>query len=230
MPRAKSHVSFPLVIGIFSVLLVAIALFGIANRFTYPSTVATAPRSGPEDVKTLIHKVARHIVVKSDEAPSVATVQDPELLRKQSPVFYQDVQLGDRLLVWSDKAVLYSPTRDVILMVSPLVSPSSSATSTKETIHTEELASIEVRNGSGRSGMAKAVAEKLVNVGFRVLPPGDASTNISTTILVKSAGREFPQAIEKLKELLRAGVGELPQGEASTTADILVIIGANEAP
>ncbi|MEK7115786.1 MAG: LytR C-terminal domain-containing protein [Patescibacteria group bacterium] len=237
MPTKQNPVSSLLAIGLLVVILLTAVILGIMNRVRPPQPVPKISRATTDssDVEAVVAKVATHILVQQGEAPNVATVQDPELLKQQSPVFYKDVQVGDRLLVWSDKAVLYSPSRDILLAVvsfrpqqNTTVTDSHSS-STASTITQQEVATVEVRNGSGRAGIAKAVAEKLVKIGFRVLPPGDASTNISTTILVKSAGKEFPQTIKKLKELLRAEVAELPQEEASTTANILVIVGANEA-
>jgi len=114
--------------SLFAVLIVvggAMVVLGTmpAAQKPMPKVVALTA----DDITTLIAKVGRHIVIKADEKPTVATIQDAGILRTQNPDFYKDAKNGDRLLIWSDKAVLYSTTQDKILSVLPIRIPSVAA-------------------------------------------------------------------------------------------------------
>ncbi len=228
----------PWAIGLLVLIIAAAAVLAVVNRFSKPATAPQASANNAaqiKDVTALIAKVGKHIVVNANEQPNVATVQDPVLLRTQNPIFYQDAQVGDRLLVWSDKAVLYSPSRDIILAVVPLRA-TAAATSTPPLASSgvpassTEKATIEVRNGSGRAGLGKTLADKLTASGFTVLPPGNASARIASTIIVKAAGKDLPETIQKLRDVLNAQVVELPTGETALKGDVLVIIGTDYQP
>ncbi|MDP3793433.1 MAG: hypothetical protein Q8R07_01635, partial [Candidatus Uhrbacteria bacterium] len=114
------------------VAIVFVALFASYFFRSSPSkTVSESAQS--EDVQSLVNQVARHTVVKQGELPAVAIVADVPFLQSQNPIFYKDVQQGDRLLVWSDRAILYSPSRDLILaMVSAPAAPPTSTSTTQE--------------------------------------------------------------------------------------------------
>lgn len=208
-----------LAIGLLAVILATAAVLAVANRFA-PTKTPSQPTSQAEEVRALTAKVGAHILVKQDEIPNVATVEDPDLLRSQSPVFYKDARKGDRLLVWSDKAVLFSPARNLIIAVV-MANPAPPQATVAET------SSVEVRNGSGKSGLAKSLAQKLAAAGLTVLPPGDAKAVIASTIIVKAAGKELPDVLKKLQSLTGASVAELPAGEAAPKGDFLVIVGAD---
>ena len=115
--------------SLFGVLIVvggAMVFMGTttpASQKPMPKVVALTA----DDISTLIAKVARHIVIRTDEKPTVATIQDAQILRTQNPDFYKDAKNGDRLLIWSDKAVLYSTSQDKILSVLPIRIPAVAA-------------------------------------------------------------------------------------------------------
>lgn len=205
-------------------ILIVIALLG------WTAMRQRAASKGPStaaEVQALVARVAKHIVVKQDETPSVAVVQDADLLRKQNSVFYKDAQNGDRLLVWSDKAVLYSPSRDVILTVLSLNIPlpqNTNATQASSSTVTE-TATIEVRNGSGVSGLGKTVSAKLKENGLNVIKVGDAAGGYERTLIVAVSAKSLPKTLAKIKADVKGTVGSLPAGEAATKADILIIVG-----
>ncbi|MDA9865569.1 hypothetical protein N9C96_02725 [bacterium] len=64
-------------------------------------------------------RVAELIIV--DQAnPTVAEITDGAALRQDNPELYGDVQTGDYLLVYSDKAIIYSPDQDKLVTVAPI--------------------------------------------------------------------------------------------------------------
>lgn len=176
-----------------------------------------------ETMDQLVKKVARHIVVKQED-PTIATVQDPEILRNQNEYFYKDVQVGDRVLAWSDKVVLYSTQRDLILAVLPIsvVAPSSTAQ-----VPEKEVASIEVRNGSKTVGLGSAVSTQLKSEGYDIAGISDADLKTySKTVVFNASGKELPQTIKTLAEKLNAEVVAELSTEKNIKGDILVVVGS----
>lgn len=232
----------PLGLVLVVIVLVTAAVLGAKQMWfkgpakTAEKTVAPSAEQAtatPESIRELIAKVARHIVIKTGEDPTVATIQDVEILKRQNPVFYKDAQNGDRLLIWSDKAVLYSQSRDIILAVLPISLPTSAlnqkaATGTASGIAVEE-AKVEVRNGSGTVGLAKAMADKLTQLGLTVLKPTDAKKkDYAQTVVVKLTAKAMPATLEAIQQATgESKTSSLPAGELTSKADFLIIVGAD---
>lgn len=192
------------------------------------------------DITALISRVSQLITVKPGEDPTVATVQDSEMLKASNPVFYKDVENGDRLLVWSDKAVLYSVKQDRLLSVMPIVGEQptdESATGTSavnvadnptSTEGVVENVSLEIRNGTKIAGLARSASETLKSKDYSVYGIGDAvGKNYAKTLIIKTSDNPSSATIASLQSLLQAEVLELPAGEVAGKADLLIIIGAN---
>jgi hypothetical protein len=72
------------------------------------------------DIKDLVAKVSRLIILPEGEEPTIATVSDPEKLKNQP--FFAKAKTGDKVLIYSQakKAILYNPESDKIVEVAPL--------------------------------------------------------------------------------------------------------------
>lgn len=232
--KASAKIS-PLTIAVIVIVLVTALVLGFKQAWSGPSKESekaaspSASTSAPEGIRELIEKVSRHIAVNPGEDPTVATIQDISILKQQNPAFYKDAQNGDRLLVWTDKAVLYSPTRDVILAVLPISLPPSALNQSNEVAtSTSETATIEVRNGSGTVGLATTFSKKLTSPGMTVLKPADASTTYAKTVIVKITDKDLPQTLQAIELVTdNASVVALPEGEKLSKADFLIIVGAD---
>jgi hypothetical protein len=190
----------------------------------------------------LIYKVSHHILVNANETPTIATVQDPDMLRDRDPIFYKDAQVGDRLLIYSDKAILYSEARDLILAVLPAYvaqrstqPPTNTTTSTSSATTTsqipQEMAKIEVRNGTRTAGLARILADKLKALGLDVITSRDANVkNYQNTIISVMSDKPFPNTVKVLSDLLHAPIVPLPASEKNVKGDIVIIIGADYQP
>lgn len=227
------HFPIPLAIalsgaGVVMAILLSVYVFG-----TFVGSSPAIARSAKP--LTLVELVARHLVVNQDEAPTVATVQDPVSLRQNDAVFYKDAEAGDRLLVWSDKAVLYSESKDLILSVLPLrfgdgsLTPSENAATT-----TTETVKIEVRNGTRKVGLARNVVDMLKKTGLftGTYTAKDANRkDYLQTLVIKMSDKELPKATTDLLSSFHAtSVSALPAAERNVTADFVVIIGADYTP
>lgn len=112
------------------IILLSVALLGFVwSFFNYQKTKAILPASvsasdaeteiSPEKIQELLNQVRRHIIVPAN-ADVVATIDDAAGLAARQ-AFYKDAQNGDRLLIFGDKAVIYSPSRDIIVNAGPVV-------------------------------------------------------------------------------------------------------------
>ena len=83
-------------------------------------TVAEIQESNPE-VLDLIQKVSNHMLLPDGEVVT-AEVVDPEASRAKSPIFYRYAKKGDKVLIYPDRAILYSPSSDRIVDILHLIS------------------------------------------------------------------------------------------------------------
>lgn len=198
------------------------------------------------EIQDLLAKIGKHILLPSDEEPTIATIVDAEKL-SQEQAFYQNVVNGDKVLIYmqAQKAVIYRENGDVLVNVGPVYTntPATEPTATEtgeesnlngeeipaETIEqSEEPLSIEVRNGSKTAGVAGKLRDSLEeNAAFEVVAIADAnSKTFSQTVLVDlSAGNKKAQLEALQTELGVTAVMAIPEGEDDTEAEVLVIIG-----
>ena len=74
-----------------------------------------------EEIQALVEKVGRLIVLPEGETPTLATVSNPEELKKDQE-FFMKAMAGDKVLIYTGakKAYLYSVTLNKILEVAPV--------------------------------------------------------------------------------------------------------------
>lgn len=192
----------------------------------------------PQVVANVINRVRELVAVTADELPTVATIQDITVLRPQNPTLYRDAQNGDKLLVWSDKVVVYSSNMDRVLVAMPInLGPDTSqaapnantqvAAATAATAAAEAEVTIEVRNGTETAGAARVLSDKLKAEGFSTLAPADAKNKTYTsTVIYNATGKSVPKTLEKLVASTGGRVVTAVEGEASTKADLLIIVGS----
>ena len=108
------------------------------NMYMKPNPAKVATQVQQAQVKDLIAKVGKLIILPTGEEPVVATINDAASLIKDQ-VFYKGAQNGDIVLVYqkASKAIVYSPTRNVIVNVGPIFlqdqqAQTPAATSTKK--------------------------------------------------------------------------------------------------
>lgn len=195
-------------------------------------------------VSRIVERIGKFMVLPENETPTVVVVRDAE--NSQQQAFYKGVKNGDVLVVYSKTAILYDPVNNKLLNVSPLSrseatpqpsaspdaqasgSPSASvAASPSTTPVTPEKVTVDVRNGTSTPGLAGSTANDLKKFSWVTIGKlGDAVGSYKATVLVDLSKGTKPGAVAELaKKLGITAVTELPKGEQSTSADILVIVG-----
>lgn len=80
------------------------------------------------EIAQVIAGTGRHIQLPTGEDPLIASIVDVETLVASQP-FYQGAKNGDILLVYvqAAKAIIYSPSRDILVNVGPVILDESAA-------------------------------------------------------------------------------------------------------
>lgn len=103
---------------------------------------------------------------------------------------------------------------------TPSPSPSPSAEASKPTV--------EVRNGTTITGLAAETATKLEAEGYTVTSIGNAATRSQAKTTVYALADDATSGAQAVAELLEAQADSgLPEGEAESSAQIVVILGAD---
>ncbi len=105
---------------IIGVLVGAGALFAW-NYYMVKNPAAVATQMEQAQIKELVAKVGKLIILPTGEEPVVATINDAAALIKDQ-VFYKGAKNGDVVLVYqkASKAIVYSVEKNVIVNVGPI--------------------------------------------------------------------------------------------------------------
>ncbi len=115
------------------VFIVGLGIFGVVNyqqRMQYAQQLQKATvNSGklddgnsPQNIavaKSIVEKVRKLYVIPADVEPTVAQIVDVNKLKEKNS-FYNNAKNGDYLIVTSTRALLYDPSRNIILDVVPV--------------------------------------------------------------------------------------------------------------
>ncbi|MFA5000710.1 MAG: hypothetical protein WC531_00575 [Candidatus Paceibacterota bacterium] len=126
------------------IVLVVIAggvYYWVSPRGATNVPVSTAETS-PAEIQVLLEKLGQHLVLPMGETPEIGQIDDPVQAVKTQP-FLAGVQKGDVLIVYvkAQKAIVYSPARDLIINVGP-VSLAPESTSNQEMISASSSAPV----------------------------------------------------------------------------------------
>jgi len=242
-----------LIIGlsIFVVLISALLRFTpLGQKVPLPQFLKNVivGQSQEEKVKQenlkIIERVGTLIDLPKNEEPVIATVKDKDLLIKEQQ-FFQGAENGDILIIYpkAAKAMVYSPKRNALVNVGPLITSGAQAAGNTQSDQTKanenvpitpnvNTLKIELRNGTSKNGLASTVKQKLLeNSLFEVIAATDAARKDYKKTLIINTGRSKDQnTIDQLSKVLGAQVAQnMPAEEKASSADILVILGSDSA-
>jgi hypothetical protein len=191
--------------------------------YTKPSTITTPEGELVEisaedkrDLKTL----AKLYDVPQDIVPLMAKVNDPDALRVDEPVFFKNAQVGDRVAVYQDFAILFDPKEPKLRHVGPV----DFGNQIERTIPFVIYNGTTVENAEVHFGRT---VQATFNDAY-VASVGKAVNAYPKTVVVDLAGDN--PAMELIATSLGAEIVELPEGEtAPEGAAILVIVGQDFA-
>lgn len=104
-------------IGVCGLLALGVAYLSWQNyQLQRPDAQQEIVKRANED---LVREVGSTILLP-DETPNIASIVDVESLRKANADFYKDAQNGDKLLIYSTKAIIYREAEGKIINVAPV--------------------------------------------------------------------------------------------------------------
>jgi hypothetical protein len=188
-----------------------------------------------EDVLALIEKVGRLTTLPEGESPTIATVNDAELLSAQP--FFKNAKVGDRILIYSEskRAILYRPDTDKIIEFANLNLTSRDGIGKNvvkgdvagKADEVKEPLKLAVYNSTQESGLTVRVTDHigktLTEFEFETVDRGNAVGSYETTLVVV-LNADYTTEAASLANALNAAVEDLPEEEDVPEADVLVIV------
>ena len=123
--RVNWNVKYSLNIIIVLSVITITSLVVAGYSYTEVRRLQANPQTAANDeLRAVVAKVGRLVVLPEDEQPTLATVADPEQLKSQP--FFARAKKGDKVLVYNkaQKAILYDPVQDKIIEIAPITSGS----------------------------------------------------------------------------------------------------------
>ncbi len=225
--------------------MIVIVFIILGGYFVYEKYFNLTPaEKAKKELAAAVAGVSKLIILPQGDEPVLATVTDAKTLIAQQ-AFFAGSENGDQLLLFPRnlKAVLWSPSRNVVVNVGPIQQQQSAVANQQLTPNSPQptagantavqntILTVEVRNGTGKTGYGATVAKQISASGnYSVIQVADAAAkNYVKTVVVDRATSSDKKALAiSLAEALGAEVvSTLPAGEKSTQADALVILGGN---
>ncbi|MFC1780181.1 hypothetical protein ACFLY9_00590 [Patescibacteria group bacterium] len=217
------------------IILLLVALGGIGylymkekEKVENPTQIAT------EEAQKVKENVGKLILLDESEEPTIATIIDIEALKAENPEFYKDASNGDKLLIYTQRAIIYNQERNIIVNVAPVIrQPGEEEVQTDTEMESEVVdntLSIELRNGSTTVGVTQTYEDQ-INAQFEDDYSVTAKTNASNTdyegiTVYDLSGGAKSDLIEALADEFSVTVETtLPEGEATSDAEVVVIVG-----
>lgn len=168
------------------------------------------------ETQELVAQVGKLMVLPEGE-PTVATVVDAASLAKEQE-FFKDAKNGDKVLIYKDKAILFNPAEGRIVNVGPVLGINSAGADAQSNV-----VNIEVRNGSRKIGAANELGDQLKAKGYNVAEVANAAkADYEQSVLVNLTGKDV-KVLET--ELGLIATDKMPDGEATSTQDVVIILG-----
>lgn len=200
------------------------------QEINFLSSIEGQQKANKQEVEEILKRVGQLILLPKDEMPTMATIEDAQTLASEQ-AFFENAQNGDKVLIYSNKALVYSPARNLLVNVGPVYFQNQAVPDEENVQNIEPIKSpaelsisLDIRNGSHTQGVAKELADSLLTKGnYAIANLANASNlDYSGMILVNLRGKDV-SVLEQ--ELGVTAVTELPAGETPSSADMLIIIG-----
>lgn len=182
----------------------------------------TASGKTESEIQSLVGTIGKYMELPVSEVPTLATVTDVGKL--PSIPFFANAKTGDKVLIYNQaaKAILYRPRSGKVIDVSVFDSKNPAAVS-----ESTAPISVELRNGTTVTGITGTFEKKLTEMSpdVVVIAKNNAKQREYTDSLVIAGSAKHSAVAEHLAGTLNMVVSPLPKSEASTAADILIILG-----
>jgi len=218
MPRMNSRK--------FIYILTLLILISISVFFFMKYTDVKNNQADPnKELNSITAKVSKLYDLPEGKS-TLATVEDSNRLK--SKPFFKDVKNGDKILIYieAQQAIIYRPSDDLIVNVGPItISDTRATTTTTTTVNSQPestTASIDVvaKNNDSNATTARLNKDYVSKVTVKQVSSQDS---FDATIIVIN-NLQFVDLGNEIATTLKGTVGEMPEGQIDTGADITIYI------
>ncbi len=100
---------------------VAVFFWHDAQQAHEQSAAGIASRNQSE-TDTVLDTLGKLILIDTKDKPTVAKVEDPNVLKKSNADFYKNVQEGDYLILYPQRAIILRMSNKQIINIAPIIS------------------------------------------------------------------------------------------------------------
>lgn len=127
--------------GLIVIVVLTILFLGTLGTtyYFYQKSHLVVVKDPQKELEQTIKMVSKHLVLPTNENPTMATVSDPEKLKDQP--FFANAKKGDKVLIYanSQKAILYDPEADRIVEVAPINSTTANQAQNAPVVQTTTM-------------------------------------------------------------------------------------------
>lgn len=71
-----------------------------------------------QEVDKLLADVSNLVALPIDEEPTIFTVMNVDILKQRDPEFYKNVAVGDKIIIYTTRAIIYRPISGEVINVT----------------------------------------------------------------------------------------------------------------
>ncbi len=120
-PKPNKTVLIVALVALFVLAVGSSAYFYKQYRNVKNDPASAIKQKNSQETERVLAEVKGVILIESTEAPTIARVEDPDALKKNNEVFYKNVQKGDYLVLYKDRAIIYRESNNQIINVAPII-------------------------------------------------------------------------------------------------------------
>lgn len=120
-PKPNKTVLIVALVVLFVLAVGSSAYFYKQYRNVKNDPASAIKQKNSQETERVLAEVKGVILIESTEAPTIARVEDPDALKKNNEVFYKNVQKGDYLVLYKDRAIIYRESNNQIINVAPII-------------------------------------------------------------------------------------------------------------
>ena len=77
-----------------------------------------------QETQSVVDSLKQQLIIEGEDKPTVARVENPEVLIKANADFYKNVQKGDYLVLYPQRAIIYRLEEKKIVNIAPIINTS----------------------------------------------------------------------------------------------------------
>ena len=171
---------------------------------------------------SVVQRLNKHILLPQAQNAEISTISNAGEIKK-TDTFYEYAENGDLLVQFPNLEIIYNSNSDVIVNAR---TKNTGQVAGAEARALQGAISLDIRNGAGVAGLAGKTSQTFTGVkDYLVKNVGNAArTDYAKTVVVNLSGKDV-SGLEK--QFGVTAVSVLPANEATSQADVVIIVGRN---